>query len=201
MKQIGIMGGTFDPPHLGHLIIAESMREQLHLDEVRFMPNGKIAYKEVSHMATPQQRLEMVRLAIQDHSAFVVDSTEIDRAGTTYTYQTMEALVKQDPNAAFTFLMGADSLDYMERWKHPERIFPCCQVAAVLRPGFSFARAEEKKRELEKQFDARITLVESPQISISSTELRRRLREGSSVRYLIPESVEAYIRKHGLYCG
>ena len=201
MKQIGIMGGTFDPPHLGHLMIAECMRESLNLDEVRFMPNGEIAYKEASRMATPQQRLEMVRLAIQGNPAFVADSTEIERKSTTYTYQTMELLTERERDAAFTFLMGADSLDYMERWKNPERIFCCCTVASVLRPGFSRERMETKKRELEERFGARIILVEAPQILISSTELRQRLQEGRSVRYLVPKAVEAYIREHGLYSG
>ena len=201
MKQIGIMGGTFDPPHLGHLMIAEQMRETLNLDQVRFMPNGQILYKEPSRMATTKQRLEMVRLAIQGNPAFVVDTTEIDWVGTTYTYQTMELLTQREPNAEFTFLMGADSLDYMERWKYPERIFSCCKIAAVLRPGFSNEHMQEKQRELESRFGARITLVESPQILLSSTELRQRLKDGKSVRYLIPEAVDAYIKKHGLYSG
>lgn len=201
MKQIGIMGGTFDPPHLGHLMIAEQMRETLNLDQVRFMPNGQIVYKETSRMATPKQRLEMVRLAIQGNPAFVVDTTEIDWVGTTYTYQTMEFLTQREPDAEFTFLMGADSLDYMERWKYPERIFSCCKIAAVLRPGFSLKHMQEKQRELESRFGARITLVESPQILLSSTELRQRLKDGKSVRYLIPEAVDAYIKKHGLYSG
>lgn len=201
MKQIGIMGGTFDPPHLGHLMIAEQMREALNLDQVRFMPNGQIFYKETSRMTTPKQRLEMVRLAIQGHPAFAIDTTEIDWIGTTYTYQTMEWLTQKEPEAEFTFLMGADSLDYMERWKYPQRIFRCCKIAAVLRPGFSLKQMQEKQKELESRFGARITLVESPQMLISSTELRQRLKDGKSVRYLVPEAVDAYIKEHGLYSG
>ena len=201
MKQIGIMGGTFDPPHLGHLMIAEQMREALNLDQVRFMPNGQISYKETSRMTTPKQRLEMVRLAIQGHPAFAIDTTEIDWIGTTYTYQTMEWLTQKEPEAEFTFLMGADSLDYMERWKYPQRIFRCCKIAAVLRPGFSLKQMQEKQKELESRFGARITLVESPQMLISSTELRQRLKDGKSVRYLVPEAVDAYIKEHGLYSG
>ncbi len=201
MKQIGIMGGTFDPPHLGHLMIAEQMREALNLDQVRFLPNGQISYKETSRMTTPKQRLEMVRLAIQGHPAFTIDTTEIDWIGTTYTYQTMEWLTQKEPEAEFTFLMGADSLDYMERWKYPQRIFRCCKIAAVLRPGFSLKQMQEKQKELESRFGARITLVESPQILISSTELRQRLKDGKSVRYLVPEAVDAYIKEHGLYSG
>lgn len=193
------MGGTFDPPHMGHLMIAESVREALKLEEIRFMPTGKIAYKDSVFSASPKERLDMVRLAIGGHSCFQADATEVERQGTTYTFETMELLTKAEPDAEFTFIVGADSLDYMERWRYPERVFRCCRVAAVLRPGFSAQQMEAKRQELIRHFDARIILVDAPQISVSSTEIRRRLAEGASVRYLIPESVETYIRQHGLY--
>lgn len=199
MKQIGIMGGTFDPPHMGHLMIAESVREALELEEIRFMPTGKISYKDNMLSASPKERLAMVRLAIEGHLHFKADATEVERQGTTYTFETMELLKKAEPDTAFTFIVGADSLDYMERWRYPERIFHCCRVAAVLRPGFSEERMEAKRQALIQRYDAQIVLIEAPQISVSSTEIRKRLAKGHSVRYLIPESVEAYIRQYGLY--
>lgn len=193
------MGGTFDPPHFGHLMIAESMREELHLDAVWFMPNGKGIYKEASCMTTPQERLEMVRLAVQGNAAFSVEDIEVRRGGITYTYQTMEELNRRESETEFTFLMGADSLDYMERWKYPERIFACCKIAAVLRSGISLSRMQAKKRELETVYGAEIILTEAPQISVSSTQLRQRIVEGKSIRYLVPDAVEEYIYAHGLY--
>ena len=199
MKQIGIMGGTFDPPHMGHLMIAESVRTALELEEIRFIPTGKVAYKDNTFSVSPQDRLEMVRLAIEGNPYFRIDATEVERQGTTYTFETMELLTKAEPDAAFTFIVGADSLDYMERWRYPERIFDCCRVAAVMRPGFSKAQMEEKRQELIQRYDARIVLIEAPQISVSSTEIRRYLQKGDSVRYLIPACVEAYIKQRGLY--
>ncbi|MEE1013007.1 MAG: nicotinate-nucleotide adenylyltransferase, partial [Clostridia bacterium] len=199
MKNIGIMGGTFDPPHVGHLMIAEYVREALDLEEVRFIPTGQIYYKDSSRTADPDDRLEMVRLAIAGNTRFTADAMEIEREGDTYTFETLEALKAAEPETAFTFIVGADSLDYMERWRHPERIFQCCSVAAVLRPGFSGEQMTEKKKELEQQFHARIEIVPAPLIRISSTELRQRLAEGKSVRYLIPEAVAEYIARHGLY--
>ena len=193
------MGGTFDPPHMGHLMIAESVRTALELEEIRFIPTGKVAYKDNTLSASGQDRLEMVRLAIEGNPCFRIDATEVERQGTTYTFETMELLAKAEPDAAFTFIVGADSLDYMELWRYPERIFALCRVAAVMRPGFSKEQMEEKRQELIRRFGGQIVLIEAPQISVSSTEIRRRLQEGDSVRYLIPACVESYIKKHGLY--
>lgn len=180
-------------------MIAEYVREALDLEEVRFIPTGQIYYKDSSQTADPGDRLEMVRLAIAGNTRFVADAMEIEREGDTYTFETLEALKAAEPETAFTFIVGADSLDYMERWKHPERIFRCCSVAAVLRPGFSGEQMTEKKQELERRFHGRIEIVPAPLIRISSTELRQRLAEGKSVRYLIPELVAEYIVRHGLY--
>ena len=141
----------------------------------------------------------MVRLAIAGNAHFTADAMEIERSGDTYTFETLEALKAAEPETAVTFIVGADSLDYMERWKNPERIFRCCSVAAVPRPGFSGTQLTEKKQELERQFHGRIEIVPAPLIGISSTELRQRLATGKSVRYLIPESVAEYIARHGLY--
>ena len=124
---------------------------------------------------------------------------EVEREGITYTYETVEELKQREPENQLTFLVGADSLDYMERWKYPERIFSACRIAAVIRPGFSYEQMEEKIRQLKAQFDADILLVPTPEIPISSTDLRKKLNGGESVKEWIPKPVEAYIKKHGLY--
>lgn len=199
MKQIGIMGGTFDPPHMGHLWIAEYVQKALALKEIRFIPTGMIAYKDNSQIAKAEDRLEMVRLAIMGNPNFVVDDIETQREGITYTFETLELLKAREPDAQFTFIVGADSLDYMERWMHPERIFACCRVAAVVRKGFPKLRMLKKKRELARRFGAQIEFVKTPVIPISSTEIRQRLSGGRSIHSLVPEAVEEYISQQGLY--
>ncbi|MBQ2614400.1 MAG: nicotinate-nucleotide adenylyltransferase [Clostridia bacterium] len=198
MKQIGIMGGSFDPPHIGHLLLAEWIQKELKLEEIRFIPTGRIYHKEPQKVSA-KDRLEMVRLAVLGYPAFTVDATEVEREGITYTYETVEELKQREPENQLTFLVGADSLDYMERWKYPERIFSACRIAAVIRPGFSYEQMEEKIRQLKAQFDADILLVPTPEIPISSTDLRKKLNGGESVKEWIPKPVEEYIKKHGLY--
>ncbi|MBR5152380.1 MAG: nicotinate-nucleotide adenylyltransferase [Clostridia bacterium] len=199
MKQVGIMGGTFDPPHIGHLMIAETVRETLSLEEVRFIPTGQISYKDSRETAEAQHRLEMVSLAIQDNPYFSVDGMEVEREGYSYTWQTLTELRQKEPDTAFTFMVGADSLDYMERWVKPEIVFQMARIAVVLRPGFSLTAVEKKKKELEERFSADIIIVPMPEMEISSTEIRHRISQGKSVRDQIPEKVEAYIRQHQLY--
>ncbi len=192
------MGGSFDPPHIGHLLLAEWVQKELKLEEIRFIPTGRIYHKEPQKVSA-KDRLAMVRLAVSEYPSFTVDATEVEREGITYTYQTVEEFKQREPENQLTFLVGADSLDYMETWKYPERIFSACRIAAVIRPGFSYERMEEKIRQLQTQFDADILLVEMPEMPISSTELRKKLSSGESVKDLVPEQVEAYIRAHGLY--
>lgn len=192
------MGGSFDPPHMGHLLLAEWVQKELKLEEIRFIPTGRIYHKEPQKVSA-KDRLEMVRLAVLENPSFTVDATEVEREGITYTYETVEELKQREPENQLTFLVGADSLDYMETWKHPERIFSSCRIAAVIRPGFSYEQMKEKIQELKELFDADILLVETPEIPISSTQLRQKLNSGESVKDLVPEQVEAYIRKHGLY--
>jgi len=193
------MGGTFDPPHMGHLLIAETVREALSLEEIRFIPTGKIAYKDSSETAEASHRLSMVSLAIADNAYFSVDGMETEREEYTRTYQTLSLLKEQEPDTAFTFVVGADSLDYMERWVNPEQVFRLADIAAVIRPGFSQEAIFKKKQELETQFGGTITLVPMPEIGISSTEIRKRIAKGQSVRYMVPDSVAEYINRHGLY--
>ena len=198
-RQIGIMGGTFDPPHMGHLAMAEYVWEKLELEAVWFVPTGKIPHKDSSQTAQPEDRLAMVRLAVRDNPRFAVDPIEAESGRYSYTFETLEKLMERHPDCAFTFIAGADSLDYMERWREPARIFQACTVAAVNRVGYSMGRIERKKHELEARFGARIRIVPMPLIAVSSTEIRERFRRGLSVRYLVRDEVLAYMEEKRIY--
>ncbi len=201
-KKIGIMGGTFDPPHFGHFVIARAAYEQLGLDKVVFMPTGKTAYKAAPKEAEDRHRLEMLKPVIEKDSAFELSPMEIKNEGTTYTANTLRALKSGAyGDADLYFLVGADSLDYMERWHRPDVIFDLCTVAVAGRPGFEKGDIEKKIGELKSRFGAKIEKISIPLIDISSTLLRGMIRDGKSVRYLTPNSVADYIEKHNLYGG
>lgn len=197
--KTGILGGTFDPPHLGHLAMAEYARCALDLESVWFLPAGRIPHKDSAHTLPAAERLAMTRLAVAGNPAFRVEPLEAESGRFSYTFETLELLRQREPNRDFVFILGADSLDYMERWREPARIFRCCTVAVVGRTGFSKSRVEAKRQALAEQFGAVTRLVEMPRLEISSTEVRARLRQGLSVRYLAPDSVLAYIQERGLY--
>ncbi|WP_130837852.1 nicotinate-nucleotide adenylyltransferase [Lachnoclostridium sp. Marseille-P6806] len=204
MKKIGIMGGTFDPVHIGHLILAECVRDTAGLDEVRFLPSG-ISYLKKGRedgVSPAGDRLEMCRLAIEGNPYFSVSDLEIRRGGNSYTCETMEALRAAEPDNEFCFLCGADSVLQMASWYRPDRLFSACRILAVERGDKVSPEAlQEAAAELKEQYGARISVLPMRDIPISSTELREALRSGRSVRYRIPEAVERYIRARGLYHG
>ena len=198
-KKIGIMGGTFDPPHKGHLAMAECVESVMALDEIWFIPTGKVAYKDREGLPSPEDRLAMITLAVEGVPHFLVSSIEVDRVETGYSYQTMEELTKENPDAEFFFLVGADSLDYMDAWREPERLFRCCRVVALNRPGISDEQMMQKKKFLEERFGARISLVTMPPVDVSSTVLREKIGRGEDVSEFLAESVMDYISAKGLY--
>ncbi len=198
-KKIGIMGGTFDPPHIGHLAMAEQVRTVMALDEIWFLPTGGITYKESASLSSPGDRLAMTRLAVAGREAVLVNAMESESGKPSYSYQTMEKLTEKFPENEFVFIVGADSLDYMEAWREPERLFRCCSVAAVNRTGISKEQMKRKKQQLEKQFDARITLISMPYVDISSTELRAMAGRGIDITAYVGENVWKYIQSHALY--
>ena len=193
------MGGTFDPPHIGHLAIAEQVREKLELAQIWFIPTAGVYYKNSENISSPQDRLAMVELAIAGNPSFLVDSIEIDNGGNSYTFQTMEELNNKYPQNEFVFIVGADSLAYMENWREPERIFKKCTIAAVIRNGFSMDELIEKRDMLIEKFNAKIELVDIPMLDVSSTGIRQRFSSGESIRYLVRDSVLDYIKEHRLY--
>ena len=204
MSRIGIMGGTFNPIHIGHLMLAECAREELSLDEVWFIPTGCSYMKEKqlmrgNGMPLPEERLEMTELALENTPSFRCHDIEVKRAGNTYTYETLEELKRVNPEHQFFFIFGADCLYTIESWKEPERIFAACDIVAAVRGDSSLDAMEEKIAQLRHNYGARITLLPFRNLEISSTEIRERVKEGKSIRYMTPGRVISYIREKGFY--
>lgn len=201
-KKIGIMGGTFDPPHFGHLLIAEAARDSFSLDAVMLMPSGRSYFKDnqARRVTDKFERLEMTRLAALTNPFFTVTDMEVMREGRTYTAETMQILTGENPDTDYYYIVGADTVVAMRTWYHPEEVFSKCTILAAVREESvkSDALALEIKA-LEKDFGARICLMDVPNVAFSSTDIKNRLEEGRSVRYMLPEAVIDYIREKKLY--
>lgn len=199
MRKIGVMGGTFDPIHVGHLMLAEWAADAADLDQVWFIPTGRSYMKNDREILPGRERLRMTELAVAGNSRLKCLDLEIERGGYTYSYETMEQLKAQYPSDTFYFIEGADCLLTMENWKCPERLLASCTVLAAMRDGASKEQLEEKRAELLEKFGGDIRLISFPQLDISSTGIREMLRKGASVRYMIPDSVRTYIEEKGFY--
>lgn len=199
-KRIGIMGGTFDPIHIGHLILAECAYEQFHLDAVLFLPSGNPPHKaDRTDGASDRERLTMVSLAIQGNPHFMLDSEEMYRSGFTYTYETLQMMREKHPETEYYFIIGADSLMAFDTWREPEKISQNCTLLAAVRDQVKIGEMEQKISELHQKYGARIHLLHSPNIEVSSTWLRERYRQGQSIRYFIPDRVIDYIQENSVY--
>lgn len=200
MKKIGIMGGTFNPIHMGHLILAESAMEELALDEVWIVPTGcSYMKKDFTDILPGEERLTMAELATAGNDRIKCLDIEIKRDGYTYSYETLEQLREEYPEYQFYFIFGADCLFTIENWRYPERIFQNCTVIAAVRNGTSLTEMELKSKELREKFDADIHILPFLNIEISSTMIREKIRQGKSVRYLMPDDVISYIREKKFY--
>ncbi len=195
--RLGVLGGTFDPIHYGHLALAEEARGQFGLDAVLFIPAGEPPHKPHGQ-ADAEQRYLMTVLATADHPAFFVSRLELERAGLSYTVQTLQTLHDLYPQAELTFLLGADAALEFPTWRAPAEIMRLARVVAASRPGFPLRQlhAATQRAGLPE-----MAVMPVPGLEISSTELRERLRQGQSVRYLTPDAVVAYLQKAGLYAG
>ena len=199
-KKVGIMGGTFNPIHNGHLILGQTAYEQFGLDEVLFMPNKKPYYKKLSKNVTDEQRCDMVKLAIENNDAFSFSDIEVTREGVTYTVDTLHILTEQNPDHEYYFIMGADSLFHFDSWKDPDEIIKMATLLVATRDSMATFDIESQIEYLQSEFeDAKIECLFSPSLEISSNQLRKRCREGKSIRYLVPDKVAFYIQKHDLY--
>ncbi len=195
------MGGTFNPIHQGHLLLAEQAREYCELDEVLFIPSGNSYMKDSSEILDGEIRIFMTAAAIEDNPSFTLSTMEMEREGATYTCDTIQDLREKEPFAQYYFIMGADSLFSMESWKDPGEIFKNCILVAAARDSRDTFSLTEKATELQAKYQARIIILPERKIDISSSEVRSRIREGKSVRYMIPDKVIDYISSNHLYCG
>ncbi|MBC7258415.1 MAG: nicotinate-nucleotide adenylyltransferase [Chloroflexi bacterium] len=198
--RLGVFGGTFDPVHYGHLVAAEEVRYRLRLDKVLFVPAGMPPHK-LDHDITPtRHRVAMLELAIASNPGFALSRVDIDRHGPCYTVDTLALLHEEyGPGTELFFLMGMDSLAEILTWKDPERLIRLAQIVVVGRPGFQ-ADVDELDKVLPGAAE-RISIVDTPLMEVSSSDIRQRVREGAPIRYQVPETVEAYIRAHRLYVG
>lgn len=198
-RKTGIMGGTFNPIHFGHLLLAETAFYQFGLDEVLIMPNKNPYYKKMTNSVTEKDRVEMVRLAIEDNDHFRFSKEELNRDGTTYTVETLENLTKANPDCDYYFIMGADSLYHIESWKEPAKILDMAVIVVAGRGGGPSGALQSQIEYIENKYEATIYQLNSPSLEISSNDIRRRVREGESIRYLLPKKVSDYIYANGLY--
>ncbi len=206
--RLGILGGTFDPVHYGHLLLAESCREACRLDQVWFLPAAVPPHKQQQALAPGAQRVEMLELAIAGHPAFQVSPYEVNRGGVNYTVETLTHVHKEDPSRELFFLMGADSLSDLPNWKEPARLCQLATPVVVLRSSSGFTSDAAALLDLsglehllpaERLSAIRQHQVQMPRIDLSSTEIRQRIAEGRSIRYRTPRAVEKYIETHQLY--
>lgn len=198
-KKVGILGGTFDPIHTGHLILAEAAYEACKLDYVLIMPNGNPPHKPGQVNATMQQRTHMAELAIADNKHLQVSDFEKTPQDYHYTYETLEFLKKEHPDTEYYFILGADSLVNFHTWKEPERICKNCRILAATRDRMESQMLQKCIASLKEAFGAEIELLETPNIDISSNMIRDKVQKHQTIKYYVPAAVEKYIQEQGLY--
>jgi nicotinate-nucleotide adenylyltransferase len=194
---VGVLGSAFNPPHLGHLALAQEALWQLGLDEVVLMPTGEAPHKRIVDDPGREQRLAMTRLAAADDSRFSVSTLEVDREGPSYTYETLELLAEERGDTDLVFVMGADAAIGLESWREPRRVVERARLAIARRAGISDAEVAAVLRSLDAE--DRATMLEMPQFGVSSSAVRERAAAGRPLRYLVPESVARLIEEKGIY--
>jgi len=197
--NIGVLGGTFDPIHMGHLILAEEVRARLNLAEILFVPAGQPWLKGGSPISSARHRVEMVRLAIADRPYFKLSAIEIERSGPTYTVDTIAELKTQlGVGDELFFILGWDSLADLPRWWQPSRLVAMCRLVVVPRPGYPAPDLKALEAGI-PGLSQRVTLMDKPEIDISASAIRERVAQGLSIHHLVPEPVGEYIKQHKLY--
>lgn len=187
MKKIGILGGTFDPPHCGHLLIANEVLVNLELDEIWFMPNQEPPHKEKSDQISNEDRLNMLKLAVGDHPLFKIETIELYREGPSYTYETLKILADLHPDVHFFFIIGADMIEYLPHWHKVDELFKFATFVGVKRRGY------------EHETTYPVIYTEVPGFDVSSSMIRERIKAGNTIRYLVPEAVRQYLKENHLY--
>lgn len=185
--RIGIIGGTFNPPHFGHLLIANEALHAAGLDEVWFMPNQAPPHKASKDLVSHEDRLNMLKLAVKDHAKFKIETIELERPGPSYTFETMKQLTALFPKLQFYFIIGADMIEYLPKWYKIDELLELVTFIGVNRPTYR------------RESPYPLVHIDIPEFKVSSSLIRKRLKEGSSVRYLLPDSVIDYIKEKQLY--
>ena len=186
-RRVGILGGTFNPIHLGHLVLAEQARESLHLEKVIFVPTNLPPHKKIRALATAQQRYQMAALALKSNPRFEVSDLELARGGVSYSAQTLKELKSALPRSRLFFIVGSDFLKEFLGWKDIDEINKICKFAVAQRPGYPFKNLPDMQA------------INIAALDISSTDIRKRIKANKSIRYLVPEKVRTYILRKGLY--
>ena len=187
MKKVGILGGTSDPPHIGHLIIANEVLSALQLDEVRFMPNHTPPHKQKTETVSNEDRIKMLKFSIMGHPQFSLELTEIESPGTSYTYETMQRLKEKEPDSDYYFIIGADMIEYLPRWYNIDQLVQLVHFVGVDRPPYKSDTTYP------------VRLIDVPQIYLSSSYIRDKVKAGLSIKYLVAPAVEKYIEENSLY--
>ena len=197
--NVGVLGGTFDPIHIGHLILADEVRAGLDLAEILFVPAGQPWLKVDSPVSPAGHRVEMVRLAIADKPCFRLSTMEIERAGSTYTVDTIAELkARLETEDELFFILGWDNLAELPLWREPSRLITMCRLVAVPRPGYPLPDLKALEASI-PGLSQRATFMDKPEIDISASVIRNRVARGLTIRHLVPEPVDEYIRQHKLY--
>lgn len=198
-SRIAVMGGTFDPIHYGHLVTAEAAMQEYAIDRVLFIPSGRPPHKTDKQISSTEDRYLMTELATETNPRFFCSRIEIDRTGYTYTIDTIHELQNLYPETDIYFITGADAFSEIVTWKNAEELLQSCHFVAATRPGYSRKEATVQIEALLNRHTERLHYLEVPALSISSSDIRERVRQGRSIKYLLPEAVETYILKHELY--
>ena len=192
MNKVGVFGGTFDPPHVGHLIAAERVVEQAGLDHLLFVPTSVPPHKKDLEPAEGKHRLQMLLRSVHGNPRLRVSDIELQRGGVSYTVDTLRQLTASMPETDFSFVMGMDMLADFPNWKSRDEILDLAEILVLTRPDFPLPKLEHRFRE-------RVRICKIPDVGVSSSEIRRRVKEGKSIRYMVVEAVQAYIQKYRLY--
>jgi len=190
-QKIGLFGGTFDPPHLGHLIAAQEVQDKLKLDRIFFIPACLPPHKKKVKISFIIHRLNMVKLAVRDNPGFKVSDLELRRKGPSYTIDTLRTLKNEYPQAQFHLILGIDNLNHIHTWKKPEEIFKLSRVVFITRPGITLNKTSKWLNSSK--------LLDVTKVDISSSDIRERIKKGKSIRYLVPDKILKYIASHNLY--
>lgn len=198
-EKVGILGGTFDPIHLGHLILAETAFDRFNLDKVLIMPTPHPPHKLNKDITSTIHRSNMIKLVCEDNSHFEYSGFELEREGTTYTSETLTLLKKENPNTDYFFIIGADSLFSIESWMEPEKVLNLSTILAGQRDDHNNESVVKQIIYLSDKYNCRIYKIDIPNFSVSSTMIINKIRDNESIKYYVPEKVERYIKENNLY--